>query len=145
MFNALEAFLSEGLPYHVTLKENELRLILQTMEQYHFAPDYFLYAYKQACQRKEVGSRSVNYVVAVIENWARFEHIATKEALDAHFVKEEQEKPVRNVRRKRKQPAYVKKDARMSREEKKDWVLRKLEESRRKSLRGDEGMREEQP
>lgn len=137
MFDALEDFLSEGLRYRVTLKENELRLILQVMEQYAFSPDYFLYAYKSACQRHEVGSRSVNYVVAVIENWARFEKITTREALDAYFAKADQEKNVRPKRRKRKQAEFAQKDMRMSRDERKAWVSRKLEESRKRSLRGD--------
>lgn len=137
MFDALEDFLSEGLRYRVTLKENELRLILQVMEHYAFAPAYFLYAYQSACRRNEVGSRSVNYVVAVIENWARFEQITTREALDAYFAKADQEKAVRPGKRKRKQAAFAEKDTRMSRAERKEWVNRKLEESRKRSLRGD--------
>ncbi|WP_071705907.1 DnaD domain protein [Murdochiella vaginalis] len=139
MFDALEDFLSEGLRYRVALKENELRLILQVMEQYAFTPDYFLYAYQSACQRNEVGSRSVNYVVAVIENWARFEQITDRKALDAYFAKVDQEKMNRPKKRKRKQPAFAQNDTRMSREERKEWVNRKLEESRKRSLRGDGG------
>ncbi|WP_066924822.1 DnaD domain-containing protein [Murdochiella massiliensis] len=142
MFDALEEFLSEGLRYHVALKENELRLILQVMEHYAFTPDYFLYAYQSACQRNEVGSRSVNYVVAVIENWARFEQITDREALDAYFAKADREKTSRPTRRKRKQAAFAQKDNRMTREERKEWVNRKLEESRKRSLRGDGGASE---
>lgn len=142
MFDALEEFLSEGLRYHVALKENELRLILQVMEHYAFTPDYFLYAYQSACQRNEVGSRSVNYVVAVIENWARFEQITDREALDAYFAKADREKTSRPTRRQRKQAAFAKKDTRMTREERKEWVNRKLEESRKRSLRGDGGASE---
>ena len=142
MFDALEEFLSEGLRYHVALKENELRLILQVMEHYAFTPDYFLYAYQSACQRNEVGSRSVNYVVAVIENWARFEQITDREALDAYFAKADREKTSRPTRRKRKQAAFAQKDTRMTREERKEWVNRKLEESRKRSLRGDGGASE---
>ena len=142
MFDALEEFLSEGLRYHVALKENELRLILQVMEHYAFTPDYFLYAYQSACQRNEVGSRSVNYVVAVIENWARFEQITDREALDAYFARADHEKTPRPTKRKRKQAAFAQKDTRMTREERKEWVNRKLEESRKRSLRGDGGASE---
>lgn len=142
MFDALEEFLSEGLRYHVALKENELRLILQVMEHYAFTPDYFLYAYQSACQRNEVGSRSVNYVVAVIENWARFEQITDREALDAYFARADREKTPRPTKRKRKQAAFAQKDTRMTREERKEWVNRKLEESRKRSLRGDGGASE---
>lgn len=136
MFDALEDLLSVGFSYRVMLKENEIRLILDKMDQYGFSPDYFLYAYDKAKDQKEAGARSVNYIVAIIENWARFDGITTREALDAFLAHPPAKEERRSRRRKKRSAAFVETDERMSREDEQEWVRKKLEESRKKSLRG---------
>lgn len=134
MFKDLEDFLSKDYTYRVLLKDNEIRLILDVMDRYNFSPEYFIYAYKKASSGKEIGARSVNYIVAIIENWARFEGITDIGQLDSFLAKQEEvsKKPVRKKRKGR----LVTSDKRMSRQEEQDWVKKKLEESRLRGLKG---------
>ncbi len=145
LFDALEEVLSEGRSYQVRLKDNEIRLIQDLLDRYPFTPAYFLYAYKKAQSRKDASSRSVNYVAAVVENWARFDGVTTVDALDALLSKEEAAVPEAGASRRpkktrarqtRKHAAYVEHDTRMTREEQQEMVRRKLEEARARDLRG---------
>lgn len=133
VFDKLEAYLSEGLSYPVYLKENEILKIHELLDQYPMDGDFFLYAYQRACQMSESSSRSFQYIVAIIENWLRFEKISDKKALDAFLDKEKEKKSSKQ----RKKNAFVNKK-RMSKEERSNWVLEKLRASRTKSL-GEEG------
>lgn len=134
MFDALEDFLSQGFRYRVVLKDNEIRLILDVMDTYAFTPEYFLYAYKKAHASGEATARSVKYITTIVENWARFDGITTVEGLDQYLAEKEKVKPVR--RSKRRQEKNVDRDTRMTREEEREWVKKKLEASRKRDLRG---------
>lgn len=139
MFEGLENFLSEGRPYRVELKANEIRQALDILDKYPINPDFFLYAYKKAAVTREASSRSFNYLTAIVENWIRFENIDNKEDLDKFLQKEEEANSKeagkgRTTKAKRQKNSTARKS---SREEDRAWVREALERSRKKSLRGD--------
>ena len=141
MFGGLEDFLSEGRPYRVELKANEIRQVLDILDKYSINPDFFLYAYKKAATTKEASSRSFNYLTAIVENWIRFENINNREDLDK-FLKKEEEAKAREGQKTgpAKAKAKVQKTSttrKSTREEDRAWVKEALERSRKKSLRGD--------
>ncbi len=139
MFKGLEDFLSEGRPYRVELKANEIRQALDILDKYPINPDFFLYAYKKAASTKEASSRSFNYLTAIVENWIRFENLDNREDLD-NFLKKEEEAKVKEGKKSRsaKTKGQINSTTRKSsREEDRAWVREALERSRRKSLRGD--------
>lgn len=140
MFQALEDFLSQGFSYRVRLKENEIREILRVLATYSLDPAYLTYAYQQAVAQKEASSRAVLYVLAIIENWARFEGITDQEGLDAFLEKEKQKKAQQKLSARaskgRKKGEYVHNDQRMSKEEERAWVQKKLEESMHRMQKG---------
>lgn len=139
MFTDLENYLSQGLTYEVSLKPAEIRQIHEFLDQYPVSPDFFLYAYKKASQSSEASSRSLNYLMTIIENWIRFEHITEIDQLDQYLEKEaENKKNKKKTRRARakKKAENLSNDQRMSKEERSQWVKQKLEQSRKRSLRG---------
>ncbi|MCI6659419.1 MAG: DnaD domain protein [Peptoniphilaceae bacterium] len=138
MFHRLDDLLSEGLSYRVTLKENEIRLILDILDRYPIEPSFFLHAYRRAIEQSEAGSRSVNYIAAIVENWIRLYGVTTEKTLD-ELIEQKSRKRVQSGTRRtaKKQPKNVKNDTRMSKKEREEWVKKKLEQSMKKSLRGD--------
>ncbi len=139
MFEDLEAYLSVGSAYSISLKENEILKLHEFMDKYDVEPEFFIYAYKKASEMSEASSRSLMYLTTIIENWIRFEKITSIEALDEYLEKQEKSRDEirKNRSRKRKKRIeYVDDDKRMTRADRLKWVEDKLEESRRKSLRG---------
>lgn len=134
MFDALEDFLSRGFQYRVLLKDNELRLILDVMNTYAFTPEYFLYAYQKAAVNSESTARSVKYLTTIVENWARFDGITTKDALDRYLDQKAKKKSIKRGKRRREK--NVDEDTRLSKDEQREWVKKKLEASRLRDLRG---------
>lgn len=141
MMDNLEDFLSEGHPYRVRLKANEIQAIHQVLNTYKLSPDFYLYAYKKAVNHAEASSRSFNYVTAIVENWVRFEGITDKEALDKFLDKEAREKESKEGRRpgtKKGGAENISQTRKMSRKDREEWVREAMEKSRRRSLRGNE-------
>lgn len=140
MFQKLEDYLSEGKAYRVALKENEIRLIQEILGRYPMSPEYFLYAYQKASEMSQKGSRSVHYLTAIIENWARFDGLITKEDLD-HFLtsRQEQAQKGQKLRRQRQGIANAPPAQKRSRDEERAWVESMLDRSRKRSLRGGGG------
>ncbi len=139
LFDDLEDYLSEGVSYQVLLKPDEIRTIHDFLDTYPITPDFFLYAYKKAATHGEASSRSFKYVITIIENWLRFEHISNQEDLDAFLVKAEEAKKNKKQSSRKRAKAKAKNlsdDKRLSKEERTAWVKQRLEQSKRRSLKG---------
>lgn len=139
LFDALEDFLSQGVSYQVLLQPDEIRTIHDFLDTYPISPDFFLYAYQRASSHSEASSRSFFYVKKIVENWLRFEHLTNKEDLDAYLAKAEEAKKIKKQSSRKRAKAKAKnlsEDKRMTKDERTAWVKKRLEQSKRRSLKG---------
>ena len=141
LFQDLEDYLSQGRAYRVSLKENEIRLIQEILDRYPISPEYFLYAYQKAAEMSQTGSRSVHYLTAIVENWARFDGLVQKEDLD-QFLSARKERAQRSesFRSQRKGSQKAPAGPKKSREEERAWIQSMLDRSKKRSLRGRGGL-----
>lgn len=141
MIDELEAYLSRGQAYAFRFKNNEIEKIHDLMSMYPITPAFFLHAYQRAVEMKST-SNQFSYVMAVIENWIRYEHLMEETALDTFL---DEKKNEGQTRRRRKVQASrpskgknVDRDTRMTKEERRAEVRERMERRSRLSLRGED-------
>lgn len=137
MFDALEDFLSSGLSYRVRLKENEIRAILDLLDQYPISANFFVYAYEKAIEQSESSSRSFSYILTIIENWIRFEKLTDMESLDQYLERQQEKKEKRKTgRRSRAKQKIAFAHGRPGEEEmsQQEWLRKRLEAARKRGL-----------
>lgn len=135
MIEELEHYLSsDAVAFQFNPKE--LAKIHDFLDTYPIRPAYFAYAYKRAHGDNYRGLKTTDYLLGIIDNWVRQQKLLDEEALDAFLAKPEPKK--KRATKKKTVGAFVRQDQRMSKEERREWVKKKLEASRKASLRGEE-------
>lgn len=135
MIEELENYLSsDAVAFRFNPKE--LTKIHDFLDSYPIRPAYFAYAYKRAHSDNYRGLKTTDYLLGIIDNWVRQQKLLDEEALDAFLAKPEPKK--KRKTKKKEVGAFVRQDQRMSKEERREWIKKKLEASRKASLRGEE-------
>lgn len=130
MYKAIEDYISIDQPVHIYLDPKEIRTLNDLVLDLKLDPFFVSYAYHMASEANDYKSKNPSYVSGVIQKWVKFENIRTIEDLDKYLEKRNEQKAEKKRARPKKKIKNVDDDKRMTKSERRDFLRKKLEESR---------------
>lgn len=130
MYRAIEDYISIDQPVHISLDPKEIRTLNDLVVDLKLNPFFVSYAYHMASEANDYKSKNPSYVSGVIQKWVKFENIRSIEDLDKYLEKRNEKKAEKKRTRPKKKIKNVDDDKRMTKSERRDFLRKKLEESR---------------